>query len=1491
MMSKIIKKIVKLLAYLLLILFLVPTILTGIIQIPRVQNYAVSKTLQWIGTKIGTELYFSSVRITTFNHIRFEDLYIADQAGDTLLYAKKTRAVMPAIFSFIFNKDPITRPLKKLEFEESVINFSIDSTQTINFQFILDYMLAGKKSEKKGGIIKIDRISLSDSRFTLTSYNSPVDTMGIDFGRMRLNKLNCNVTDLTVRGDTISLHIRPASFTEASGFNLQSMSADMEMCRTYLHFSELKINTPQSAIDADRINMDFSNYKDFSPESLFEKVLFEIAINESNIDFFDMGFFVDLFNNYSQQINLEGKLKGPLANLKGKQLILGWGSSSQLSGDFDLKGLPDIQQTFLYFKMNHLLTTRDDIVSIRLPGNNKLELPEFLKSLKEINYQGNFTGFFDDFVAHGKLSTNLGTVFTDLMFTPDTSNIISISGRVLTENFQIGKMLDSEFIRDITMDMAITGTYSKTNPLIANLNGNITKLTLKEYPYQNIHIDGILSNKRFDGEIKVDDPNLIMEFKGLIDMVADLPKYNFRANIIDANLFALNISDADPEYHASFLFKANATGKNMDDINGEFNLLNSLFSKTDKQIQIYDLNAIVRNDEKANELIVRSDILDAKISGKYTISQLKDDFILFFSRYVPAIFEEQFVDMDSIINSNFDFDINFKRTQPFFEFFFPNYLIGELSTLKGTYRPESTDQISLTFITPELKISNNSLKGLVVNIDSNDSTLYASLGSQFFNLSQRFDLENFTLESSIIDNDIAFNTRWLNWDTTLNKGSVSGHVLFHEKTKNKLISILCNPSTITVNDSLWKINNYAVILDTAGISIENLRIEHNDQFMVANGKISDLPGDTLHFSFNNFDLANLNFFTRKQNLEFSGLLNGSGNLTGIKSNPLFFSSLEIENMVFNREEFGNCTIQSLWDNRKESLSIYAEAQRGLLTMLKVKGDFYPTRNGKMDFDITLSKLKANILNPFTEGIFSDFHGLISGDLKLTGSKDNPNLSGNLKLLKNAFMVDYLKTRYNLTTEVEIVNNNFILNNIEIFDQEGNYGVLNGMVRTEYLKDITLNLGINIYNLLCLDTKVTDNDMFYGTAHATGSVKIKGAPTTLSFDIEAETNKNTRLFIPLSQSTEVLEYNYINFTRTDTTDNETDPDEIVQKVSLAGLQMNFNLSVTPDAEVQIIFDPTMGDIIKARGTGDIVMSINTLGTFDMVGEYAIEKGDYLFTLQNIINKRLKIDEGSNMRWTGDPLDAVVDITAVYRTKASPSELYNISEEAQNRVTVDCRIFLTGNLMSPNIRYDIYLPFSEEETRNRVNSKIHSEEELNKQFLSLMVMNRFIPSVDNPNQTNEGYMAGVNNASELLSNQFSNWLSQISNDFDLGFTYRPGDEITSNEVELALSTQLLNDRLSINGSVDMKNNAVVANSDKIVGDVDLDYKINEKGKIRLHAFNHSNEELLSEQSPYTQGVGILYKEEFNSFGELLKLYWDTLTGKRKKVKSEEVDINME
>ena len=200
------------------------------------------------------------------------------------------------------------------------------------------------------------------------------------------------------------------------------------------------------------------------------------------------------------------------------------------------------------------------------------------------------------------------------------------------------------------------------------------------------------------------------------------------------------------------------------------------------------------------------------------------------------------------------------------------------------------------------------------------------------------------------------------------------------------------------------------------------------------------------------------------------------------------------------------------------------------------------------------------------------------------------------------------------------------------------------------------------------------------------------------------------------------------------------------------------------------------------------------------------------------------------------------------------------------------------MNPVIGMDIVLPTADQQTRNIVKNSITTEEEKTKQFLSLLVLNSFY--------TEPGQAAGYNGStasaagvatSELLSNQLSNWLSQISNDFDIGFNYRPGDEISSDEVELALSTQLINDKLTINTNLDVstQNQSLPGeNPNNIVGEFNLDFKLTENGKVHLKAFNRANDDIYYETAPYTQGVGVSFREDFNSFGELLKRYKESI-----------------
>jgi hypothetical protein len=336
------------------------------------------------------------------------------------------------------------------------------------------------------------------------------------------------------------------------------------------------------------------------------------------------------------------------------------------------------------------------------------------------------------------------------------------------------------------------------------------------------------------------------------------------------------------------------------------------------------------------------------------------------------------------------------------------------------------------------------------------------------------------------------------------------------------------------------------------------------------------------------------------------------------------------------------------------------------------------------------------------------------------------------------------------------------------------------------------------------------------------------------------------------------------------------------VKLGGLALNFDLEVTPDAEVQLIFDQKVGDVIRARGDGNIKLKISSAGDFKMYGDYVIENGDYLFTLQNIINKRFDIEKGSVIKWSGVPYKADLNINAVYKARASLKPFFpsDSSSTYKRRYPVDLKLSMTDQLLAPQINFNIDIPTVDAGVRQQVLSYINTDAEMNRQVFSLLILNSFVtpPQLTNAGSSPGVASAGIANTSELLSNQLSNMLSKISNDFDIGVNYRPGDEISKEELGVALSTQLFDDRLSIDGNLGVNNNNQSANN--IVGDVNFDYKITDDGKLRIKAFNKANDNnQIYTTGPYTQGVGILYREEFDTIGQLYRRYLGNIKDRKK------------
>jgi len=443
----------------------------------------------------------------------------------------------------------------------------------------------------------------------------------------------------------------------------------------------------------------------------------------------------------------------------------------------------------------------------------------------------------------------------------------------------------------------------------------------------------------------------------------------------------------------------------------------------------------------------------------------------------------------------------------------------------------------------------------------------------------------------------------------------------------------------------------------------------------------------------------------------------------------------------------------------------------------------------------------------------------------------------------------------------------------------------------------INFDINMNKMLVMNTKPKDSDSFYGTAYASGYAGIRGNDKKLVFNISARTAAKTEFYVPLNSSSSVSDYPYIIFidpAREKKEVSETD-NQFVETNQRSNIELNFDLDITPEAEVQLILDATTGGVIRGKGEGKVNISLSSRGDVRMAGDYIIRSGDYLFTLGNIHNKRFTVENGGTISWNGPIEDASINIRALYRTKASLSDIYNKEEfpELQERLPVECVLNLDDKLLNPSIRFEILLPTADERTREYLRMATDTDEKLSRQFLYLLVMNSFYPdpalysgsgsgsgSQVSQSDTQGAGILGVTTTTEMLSNQLSNWLSQISNDFDIGFNYRPGNEITDQEVEVALSTQLLNDKVTLNGNVDVGGNQLNTNASAITGEFTIEVKLTDM--LRFKVFNRSNNNLYYQVHPYTQGVGIFYRRDFDT---LKGLFIRPEERKRKKTAGDE------
>ncbi len=1441
-----------------------------VIQNSKIQTYLTQYVAKRISKQLNAKISIGQVNFTFFNQLLLRNVYIEDQTGDTLLYANRVNLGIKSL-----NRTTRQIVFNRAILREAAINLKQDSSGISNLKFIIDELKAPEPAEEKWRV-SFGKIEIQNSKFSFLDAYSVAQDTGANFKDIDITNLDLVINQLRFDGDTTFFNLSHISFREKSGFELVHLSSETSLSSQHIKLNELQIETSNSNLDFGHLRFnynDFSSFKDF-----INSVTINAHFHQSDLHMNDLAYFAPRLSGFYENISLRGTIRGRVSNFKGENFEIRIGPETYFTADINLIGLPKFEKTFIFLDLLNFTTTVADLENIRIPGASqaRITLPEQFKHAGRLTYEGKFTGFIDDFVAYGRLTSDLGEISTDLLIRPDKDNRLQFQGMVQTMDFNIGKLLDNQDLGNITLNAQVNGNFNERTGIEAILEGTIQSIDFLNYNYRQITLSGGLSERKFDGALSIADPNVNFQFLGRVDFSTKIPQFDFSAQASNAQLYKLNIDKSDPLNSATFLVTANFTGNNLDNAEGNIKILEFNYLKNGITLKVEDLSLTALTKENEREISLKSNFLDAEINGNFEFATLGYSMSNLISKIIPALSENN--SMAYLANNNFDFIFRFKDTKQITEIFFPWLEISKNSYLSGRYYPENFD-ISLNGNFDTLKLANNSFDEITIQSTTVDSVFKIHSKSKQAVLLNGFHLHNLAINSVAENNNIGIELNWSNTGSVKNQGDFIASVNIEKQDNSNipLINVLISPSKITLADLVWQISQSTFLIDSTAITIGDFMFSNQSQFLKLYGKLSEDPSDELNLQLNNINLDQFDLLSKTKKFAISGIAHGNAKISGVYNRPMLNSEFSVENLIVNSESLGNMNVESSWNYDAKAINLTAFTEKDADRLFNLSGSFTP-HNEKLNFHLSLNKFNTRVFNGLLDQVFTDIRGIASGNASLSGTLKNPIVNGNISLQKASLLFPFLNTRYSFTHTVELRNNNIIFNNLKLNDPGNNQAILNGSINSNHFRDFYLDLSINARDFLSLNTNEGFRQPFYGRVFSTGIIKITGPAQNITMDISARTERNTRFFIPLQTGGEVNEVTFLTFAGKPGTTAISQP---TSEINVSGIQLNFDLEITPDAEIQIIFDSKIGDIIRGRGSGNINLEINTLGSFNMFGEYIIEQGDYLFTLQNVINKKLEIERGGRIVWNGSPYDANVDLLAIYRVRAPLNELFlDNSEQYTRRVPIECQIQMNGRLMAPDLVFNIDAPTADSETRRKLQRALNTEEKINRQFLSLLVINNFLPEMDlftgleTGNTIGMGATtAGVTTATEFFSNQLSNWLSQMSNDFDIGINYRPGDEVSPEELEVALSTQVFNDRVSINGNVDMTGSQTHASN--IVGDFDVDIRLNRSGKIRLKAFTRANDQLRYQVSPYTQGIGLFYKEEFDSFSELLRQYWRFVT----------------
>ena len=1372
-------------------------------------------------------------------------------------------------------------------------------------------------------VVAVENVGIGAGQFILNNDRKTgsklTDDNTLDLNYLRLYDIDLSVDSLRYHDWAVQGEIKGLTVKDRSGFTVNNLTAEeVKISERRTELNNLRLLTPDSDL-GDTLVFKYRRYTDW--RKFPDKVLIDARFrNAAKVRVGDIMAFVPALENNpffrqnrEEVVKIEGIISGKINNLRGRDLNISLAENTFLRGDFNSRNLTVKDEQYLDLRLDRLVTNMAVIKQI-IPDFNP---PENFYKLGNLDFKGEFNGFFTDFVAYGNLRTDLGRAELDMrMNIQEGREKARYSGGLSLFDFNLERWTDNAnfgtvtFVSQVKNGVGLTGQTAK-----ADLTAAIQNFTFKGYTYDNLDVSGNLSERFFSGDFKINDENVAFDFAGTVDFTRPKPLFDFSADVRKLALQPLNLAKENLIL-AGEVKQLYLEDTNISDIRGYARVRDFSIVHDGRDTFLIDTISIVSevNADGSKRFFADSDPARAELLGDFDLSKIPLTFTRFFADNFPHYAQTFGVRPDTVLllpPQQYTFDLVIKDSKNLNRLLHPG--LGNLADITAQgYINTLTDSLEWDVRVPVFQFN---------NILISDINTYGKVKSGAGNLNLdvletklgKINLPPVKLLAITENDTLDFALNLISNYEMLDNVNLDGQVY----PSGEFTELTINNSALVFLSDIWTIEpgNY--------LRFGNNRVEAQNFSLTSEGRRINLytVGEKgLEVNAENFNLSFINELWTEDRFQLAGPFTFNLHADNIFKAEGLTLFVEADTFLINNDDWGVLRIDAEADNIKSKYNIYLNLYEDVSGRQLLAEGYYNPLNlevppgqvgmnkevpNYLDVNFHLAEFPLYMLEYLIKEGITDTRGIIDADFRMHGKPKRLIMDGKAKVHDVAVTIDYLNTRYYADNqELTLRENEIDATGTFITDTLGNRAYLNGGLVHNYLRDWGLNVSAQSDNFVFLDTKKENNSLYYGYGIGAGLVEFTGTFRSTNIDITATTGPGTHLSIPISSAQDASEVSFIRFKEKKKLPPDTvEKEDNAQSGKIEGINLTMNLEATDAAVMKLIFDEQAGDIIEGRGNGNIRLDVpRGLDEFTMFGNYEITSGEYLFTLKNIVNKPFVVQRGGTIVWTGDPFGADINLTAEYKDlTAAP---YNFIEEfltgappevqrlAGQATQVDLLLNLQGELLRPDISFAIDFPNLRGELKTFTDAKLRTIDrnpnELNRQVFGLIVAGQFLPSSSDLGSS--GLAVGINTVTEMLSQQFSLYLTDLVSgwlendgfisgiDFDIAYSRYEANTIdnvsgrANNELQVRLKNYLFNEKFAVYGGVniDLDNEANPANPTQsgafYAGDFAIEYFLTKDKQFKVRFYQSLQPELGGGRRNKT-GLGLSYRKQFDTFQEFL------------------------